>query len=99
MFKIELRKPYGNPKWIADVRSIEAMLVGYYDENSIPRDENSIPRAPDPQEVMNALPWCYRRAYATASNFWFCDNGNATCHLYGARHRYLGAIWATPYKL
>lgn len=93
LFRIELRKPDGNPKPIAIVRGVPAGLIGVY-------GPDGVPLTPDKAQVRAALPHCYRAAFDRDDAFWFTKDdhlGNATCYLRGARGRVLGSIWATPY--
>lgn len=90
LFRIELRKPDGNPKPIAIVRGVKAALAGAWCK------ARQTPFAPDKAQVRDALPHYYRKAFDRDGGFWFTDDGNAVSYLRGARHHHLAAIWATP---
>lgn len=90
LFKVELRKPDENPKYIGTVKGVEAGVIGYYHEGK--------PYAPDRDAIEQALPACYRKAFQrSGGNFWFDTKDNATLTLCNPRHKVLATIWATPY--
>ena len=81
MFKIELFKPNGGTKQIADVGSVERMLTGYWHIDK--------PYGVDETAVRDALPISYHKAYKRSSKFWYDENGNANCYLRDAKNKRL----------
>ena len=91
LFRIELRKPDGNPKPIGIARGVPAGLIGFY-------GTGDVPMTPDTRQVREMLPHCYRAAFDRDGAFWFDTDSNATSYLRGTRRKVLGSIWATPYQ-
>ena len=91
LFRIELRKPDKNPTWIANIKAVEAELIGYY--------ANGKPWKVDKDAVLDVLPCKYKKAYKRSSQFWYDEHRNAHCELDDLRGKLLVSIIAVPYEI